>query len=264
MDWIEKYEKEHRARLDTAQEEKRRHEEKVAHFAAARKSLRPSIIELISEVERRTGVTLGFEEAPLSMTVYLVRDESGYGFTRKGNHRFQISSRGADPSTIHVKAIEDNRYYRPGECPDDMSPADWEGVEKIVVDCDTDLKVLCNGDLNLLMEWLVQLKMQGKTAQIPRIAGVQRQERKIEQERKDLWRAKRDVYVALACGIFGLGLSFLGPVALVLGIRGSRGLKRHYGVSHDVENCAAWAIGLGGFGSFVFALTVFLFLKRLT
>lgn len=242
MDWIAKYEQERRDHENAERQRLQERRERVDHFRVVADRLSPLLADALGQIESRAGISLKLDVSETSLTVSTVRTNKK-PFSYIDDNRFTISEPSPDYSTVQVVLVDDNRIDRPGEIPDDMSPADWSGTADTVLNVRTDLNALVSGEIHLLLEWLVEKKARKKTPAVPQIAGQRRQEFERRQAVESLGRAKACAYLGLACGIIGFFFPPVGPLALWLGRAALRGIP---GSSYsEARTSAEWAVGLG-------------------
>jgi hypothetical protein len=260
MDWIasieEKKRQEVEAEMQKSERERAGLQGRQKFFQPIIGALQPIIEDRVRQVATRLGIQLAAFVGTTEITVAAPMPMSAIKYQSKHPFWFQISG---SKSSIRVRAVIDERIDRPGDPPDDMTTAEFYGVEKEIIDVRTTTDELLAGDLDRLMEWLVASYDTNGCAAAPTLMAVVREtHEKHSREKASLGRSRAAVG-SLIAGIVSLWIPIIGLAAFLGGIFTFLELRRN--AETTGRKAAIWAIYLGAFALLRAALLLIAFFK---
>jgi hypothetical protein len=246
MDWIanieEKKRQEAEAEMQKSERKRTRLQARQKFFQPVIDALQPIIEGKVGEVSARMGIQLATFVGTTEITVAAPTPKSAIKYESK--HRFWFQLSGFQSST-RVRAVIDGRIDRPGDPPDDMTTEQFYGAEKEILDIQATTDDLLAGDLDRLLEWLVDSYDTNGHAAVPALmaAGRQAQEKR-SREKASVGRSHAAVW-SLIAGIVSLWIPIIGLAALLGGIFVFSSLRRN--AETKGKKAAVWAICLGTF-----------------
>lgn len=260
MDWISRLEEEDNRKSAEAIEEssiyRKENQEQSAQFQSLLKRIEPFLQERRTQIATRLKVPLTVTVGCSGLTMQIHRPSSGmhdaaysFGFT--------VSDYDGQSAKVVVEEKWIENREGEGERPDDMSAEDWFGYDRKIVNVRSPLDELLTGDLDVLLEWVVNSDRAGHHIGPPlKFRAYERQQSELKAQANKINNWVLSSYGACVLGLatFFFPVLMCGPLVLILGILARIKLKQLK--ESDGLGASATAIGLGAFETLILVLWV--------